>query len=87
MSKEISKRVNMVADHIINTKDTIRKTAKIFKVSKSTIHKDIKDRLLLIDEFKYKKIKKIMTEHIETRHIKGGESTRQLFLQKKQVIL
>ncbi len=87
MSKDIIQRVNNIADHIINTKDTIRKTAKIFNVSKSTVHKDIKDRLIIIDTKKYHKIKKIMDEHIETRHIKGGESTRQLFLRKKHVIL
>ena len=87
MSKDIIKRVDNIANHIIKTKDTIRKTAEIFKVSKSTVHKDMKDRLKKIDNIKYLKIKKIMNEHIETRHIKGGESTRQLFLRKKQVIL
>ena len=87
MNKSIVKRVNDIADYIINTNDTIRKTAKIFNVSKSTVHKDMKDRLKKIDNIKYLKIKKIMNEHIERRHIKGGESTRQLFLRKKQVIL
>lgn len=87
MSKDIINRVNIIADHIIKTKDTIRKTAKIFKVSKSTVHKDIKDRLTILNKEKYQKIKRIMEEHIETRHIKGGESTRQLFLRKKHVIL
>ena len=86
MNKSIIKRVNSVADHIINSNDTIRKTAIIFHVSKSTIHKDIGERLALIDQKKYQLIKKIMNEHIETRHIKGGESTRQLFLRKRQVI-
>ena len=87
MNKSIIKRVNDIATHIIKTNDTIRKTATIFKVSKSTVHKDIKERLLLIDKIKYNKVKKIMNEHIETRHIKGGESTKQLFLRKKQVTL
>ena len=87
LSKDIIKRVDDIANLIIKTKDTIRKTAKIFKVSKSTVHKDMKDRLKELDNIKYLKIKKIMNEHIETRHIKGGESTRQLFLRKKQVIL
>ena len=87
MSKEIIKRVNDIAEHIINTKDTIRKTATVFNISKSTVHKDIQERLKILDINKYKIIKKIMNEHIETRHIKGGESTRQLFLRKKQVTL
>ena len=87
MSAYIIKRVLEIADHIIDTKDTIRKTAKKFNISKSTVHKDLQERLSQIDINKYNVVKKIMDEHIETRHIKGGESTRQLFLKKRQVIL
>ena len=83
MSKTIIKRDNDIADYIIETKKTIRETAKVFKVSKSTVHKDLKERLYEIDIKKYQKVKKIMNNHLETRHIKGGESTRQLFLRKK----
>ncbi len=87
MSAYIIKRVIEVANHIIDTKDTIRETAKKFKISKSTVHKDLQERLSKIDINKYNVVKKIMDEHIETRHIKGGESTRQLFLKKRQVTL
>ena len=87
MSAYIIKRVLEVAEHIIDTKDTIRETAKKFNISKSTIHKDLQERLSQIDINKYNLVKKIMDEHIETRHIKGGESTRQLFLKKRQVTL
>lgn len=87
MSAYIIKRVIEVADYIINTKDTIRQTAKKFNISKSTVHKDLQERLSQIDIIKYNIIKEILNEHIETRHIKGGESTRQLFLRKKQVTL
>ena len=83
MSKTIIKRVNDIADYIIETKKTIRETAKVFKVSKSSVHKDLKERLYKIDLKKYQKVKEIMNNHLETRHIKGGESTRQLFLRKK----
>ena len=81
------KRVIEIANHIIDTKDTIRETAKKFKVSKSTVHKDLQERLSQIDINRYNQIKNILNEHIEIRHIKGGESTRQLFLRKKQVTL
>ena len=87
MSAYIIKRVIEVANHIINTKDTIRETAKKFNISKSTVHKDLQERLSKIDVTKYNIVKKIMDEHIEIRHIKGGESTRQLFLRKRQVTL
>lgn len=87
MSTQIINRVIKVADHIIATKDTIRETAKKFRISKSTIHKDLQERLNQVDIKKYNIIKEILNEHLETRHIKGGESTRQLFLRKKQVTL
>ena len=87
MSAYIIKRVLNIANHIIDTKETIRETAKKFNISKSTVHKDLQERLSQIDINKYNVVKKIMDEHIETRHIKGGESTRQLFLKKRQVTL
>lgn len=87
MSTYIIKRVLNIANHIIDTKETIRETAKKFNISKSTVHKDLQERLYQIDINKYNIIKQIMNEHIETRHIKGGESTRQLFERKKQVTL
>ena len=87
MSANIINRVVEIANHIIDTKDTIRVTAKKFNISKSTVHKDLQERLSQIDLEKYYLVKQIMNEHIETRHIKGGESTRQLFMRKKQVTL
>ena len=87
MTTHIIKRVIEISNHIINTKDTIRETAKKFNISKSTVHKDLQQRLSQLDTNKYNLVKDILKEHIETRHIKGGESTRQLFLQKKQVTL
>jgi len=87
LSAYIIKRVLNIANHIIDTKETIRETAKKFNISKSTVHKDLQERLYQIDINKYNIIKQIMNEHIETRHIKGGESTRQLFERKKQLTL
>ena len=87
MSQKIVNRVNIIADYIIDTKHTIRETASVFNVSKSTVHKDVKERLPLVDIEKYNKIREIMNEHIELRHIRGGESTRQIFLKKRQVAM
>ncbi len=58
------------------TKKTIREAAKYFNVSKSTVHKDLHERLINVNKNLYNKIKNIMQDHIETRHIKGGESTK-----------
>ena len=87
MNSNIINRVINVANHIIATKDTIRETAKKFNISKSTVHKDLQQRLKKIDNNKHLLIKKILNDHLETRHLKGGESTRQLFLRKRQVTL
>ena len=80
MDKYIVDRVNKEANILIDTKLTIREIAKIFNVSKSTVHKDLNERLFEIDKEKYNLIKDIFEEHIKIRHIKGGESTRIKYL-------
>lgn len=82
MNKKITNRVIMEGKHIIKTGDTVRDMALVFGVSKSTVHKDLKDRLLEIDEDMYNKVIKILKYHSCVRHIRGGESTRRKFLEK-----
>ena len=84
MNLMIQKRVLEEADYMIDTKKTIRELAQIFNISKSTIHKDLHDRLLEIDFEKYKKIEKIMNDHIKIRHINGGEATKKKYLKLKK---
>lgn len=84
MNKEIIKRVENEADYILKTKQTIRKIAEKFGISKSTVHKDIGERLKEIDLKKYEIIQDIFKEHIEVRHILGGQSTKIKYLQIKQ---
>ena len=76
---KIKDRVILIADYIINTKATIRVAAKKFNVSKSTVHKDIKEKLVKMDYNKYLEIVDIFKNHIETRHILGGESTKRKY--------
>lgn len=80
MNSRINRRVINEALYILDTKSTIRETAKIYNVSKSTVHKDLNERLYNIDIKLYNKINEILEEHIKTRHIKGGESTRLKYL-------
>ncbi len=84
MNKAIILRVKEIADYIIATKCTIREAAKKFNISKSTVHKDVKERLLEIDIDKYKDISLIFQNHLETRHIKGGQSTKNKYLKLKE---
>lgn len=80
MDKYIIKRVKEEASIVINSKKTIREVAKMTSVSKSTVHKDLNERLKKIDFNTYNNIKKIFKEHVDIRHIRGGESTKRKYL-------
>lgn len=80
MNSNIIKRVIEEANYIIKTEKTIREIASIFNVSKSTVHKDLHERLLEIDEKKYIKVDNILKYHTDIRHIRGGESTKRKYL-------
>ena len=82
MKDVIKERVINEAHQMINTNNTIRQIAKDEKISKSTVHKDLNERLKIIDLKLYKKVKKIINLHIKTRHIKGGESTKKKYQNK-----
>ena len=82
MDKRLIDRVLQEGKYIIKTGKTVREMADIFGVSKSTVHKDLKDRLLEIDTNMYNEVSKILKYHSDIRHIRGGESTRRKFLEK-----
>ncbi|TDT62400.1 sporulation transcriptional regulator SpoIIID [Fonticella tunisiensis] len=76
MKDYIEERVLEVAKYIIDTKSTIRKAAKIFGVSKSTVHKDITERLPKINPQIAKEAKDILELNKAERHIRGGKATK-----------
>lgn len=78
--KNIKARVLKEANYMIDTKKTIREIAKIFNVSKSTVHKDLTTSLPKIDFNLSESVKQILEEHTKTRHIRGGESTKKKYL-------
>lgn len=80
MNKDIVKRVISEANYIIETQNTVREIAKVFNVSKSTVHKDLHERLFDIDDILYLKVEKILKYHTDIRHIRGGQSTREKYL-------
>jgi len=83
MNKNIINRVIDESNYIINTKDTIREIAKVFNVSKSTVHKDLKERLFEIDADLYNRVSDILKYHLDIRHIRGGNATKEKFLRRK----
>ena len=85
MNKNIIIRVLEEANYIIENKKTVRETSRIFNVSKSTVHKDMQERLKEIDYDLFKKVDKIFKYHIKIRHINGGEATRSKYLKLKSI--
>ena len=76
MKDYIEERVLEVANYIIDSKATIRKTAKVFGVSKSTIHKDMTERLPKINATIAQEAKNILDLNKAERHIRGGKATK-----------
>ena len=79
MENLIHARVLEEANFIIDTGKTVREIANIFIVSKSTVHKDLHERLIKIDRNLYEDVDKILKYHTDIRHIRGGEATRQKY--------
>lgn len=72
----IEKRAIILAEYIIDSKDTVRGTAKKFGISKSTVHKDVSQRLLKINPSLAIQVRKILDENKAERHIRGGMATK-----------
>ena len=80
MNRKIHKRVIDEANYITESEKTVREIAEVFNVSKSTVHKDLHERLLTLDEELFVKVDNILKYHTALRHIRGGESTRKKYL-------
>ncbi|WP_434305319.1 sporulation transcriptional regulator SpoIIID [Clostridium botulinum] len=76
MKDYIRERALDVSNYVLNTKSTVRRTAKVFGVAKSTIHKDITERLPKINPEVAKKVKEILDYNKSERHIRGGQATK-----------
>ena len=72
-------RVLEEAYYISQTGATVRDTAKIFKIGKTTVHKDVTERLYLIDKDLYKSVRKVLEKNLQERHIRGGEATKRKY--------
>lgn len=83
MNSTIFNRVIEETNYMLESEKTIREIAKKFNVSKSTVHKDLHERLKNIDIIKFKKVDQILKYHIGIRHIRGGESTKIRYLNIK----
>ena len=80
----IEERAINLAHYIIDSKDTVRGTAKKFGISKSTVHKDVSERLKKINPSLAKEVRIILDENIAERHIRGGMATKLKYSHLKQ---
>jgi len=78
----IEERVILFANYIIENRATIRSTAKKFNISKSTVHKDISERLPRINKALASEARVILDTNKQERHIRGGMATRKKYLGK-----
>ena len=79
----IEERACELAHYIIDSKDTVRGAAKKYGVSKSTVHKDVSERLLKINPGLASEVRAILNENKAERHIRGGMATKLKYSQKK----
>ncbi len=76
MKAHIEERTIQIAKYIIDKKSTVREAAKHFGISKSTVHKDITQRLPYLNKILARETRKILDENKSERHIRGGIATR-----------
>lgn len=79
MSRIALERAVELGEYIVETGATVRAAAGAFRISKSTVHKDVTQRLSVADPQLYKKVKKVLEINKSERHIRGGMATRKKY--------
>ncbi len=80
----VEERAAMLGEYIIESKATVRTAARKFGISKSTVHKDVSQRLKSINPTLYKEVREILETNKSERHIRGGIATREKYLLKRE---
>ena len=83
MKDYIEERAVNIANYIIENNATVRQTAKKFGISKSTVHKDVAERLLHINPSLARQARIVLDVNKSERHIRGGMATKEKYLHKK----
>lgn len=84
MKEYIEMRVIAEAKYILETGSTVRQTAAKFKISKSSVHKDISSRLSELDPALARRVSEVMNKNLLERHIRGGRATMLKYKKEKQ---
>ena len=85
MHDYIKERTIKIGKYIVETRKTVRVIAKEFGVSKSTVHKDLTERLPEINPELANEVKEILDYHKSIRHLRGGEATKQKYQKRRDV--
>ena len=80
----IEERAVSLAQYIIDSKDTVRGAAKKFGISKSTVHKDVSERLIHINKSLALEVRKVLDVNKAQRHIRGGMATKLKYSQERK---
>lgn len=83
MKQHIKSRAIALADYILSHNATVRDAAKVFFISKSTVHKDVTQRLKQCDEQRYRQVRQVLSENLAMRAERGGAATKQKYLRLK----
>ena len=84
MKENARDRAGVLGEYIVETGATVRASAAVFNISKSTVHKDVTDRLKASLPALYEDVRKVLIKNKEERHIRGGIATKQKYLQNKK---
>ncbi|AEG16899.1 sporulation transcriptional regulator SpoIIID [Desulfofundulus sp. TPOSR] len=79
MQEYIQKRVLDICAYILETRATVRQAAQVFQVSKSTVHKDMTERLPSLNKKLAQEVRAILEQNKAERHLRGGEATRKKY--------
>lgn len=79
MKQNVEDRAAMLGEYIVENKATVRRAAKQFGVSKSTVHKDVAERLRSVDMGLYKEVSSVLAVNKAQRHIRGGMATKRKY--------
>ena len=76
-------RACLLGKYIAETGSTVRRAAQVFAISKSTVHKDIQERLPLLNYPLYREVRVVLDRNKEERHLRGGEATRRKYAARR----
>lgn len=76
----VEQRAVELAEYIIESRATVRLAAKKFGISKSTVHKDVSERLRALNPALYQEVKEVLEQNKSERHLRGGLATKNKYL-------